>query len=264
MRVQAKPANHSGCHAAELSEIRRVSPSPETGDDPVSGEVDVSAVSRELDVSAETIDPEDLHGSAEAIDPEERLLRRWRAGDRAAGDELIALCKPVLFWFFRRRTDDNVEELVQGTLAACIQAVDSFEGRSSFKTFLLGIANKQFLMSLRANRQQERSVAQERSGEILTFHPPSPSQQFAIKETAQSLSAAMSSMPFAFRRVLRMFYWGGFSVEEIARILELPAGTVKSRLARGRTMLKERMMEAGRPCGANQQGGTNHVAKPSD
>jgi RNA polymerase sigma-70 factor (ECF subfamily) len=234
---------------AEDSEVRRQSASPSTPS---------SVPSSDPLPSAEPADPEDLHGSAEAIDPEELLLRRWRAGDRAAGDELISLCKPVLFWFFRRRTDDNVEELVQGTLAACIQAVESFEGRSSFKTFLLGIANKQFLMSLRANRQKERPF------EISPFHPPTPSQEFAVKETAQSLSAALATMPFAFRRVLRMFYWGGFSVEEISRILELPAGTVKSRLARGRTMLRERMVAAGRPCVANQQGGNNHVAKPSD
>jgi RNA polymerase sigma-70 factor (ECF subfamily) len=217
-----------------------------------------SVDSSDPQATTETVDPEDLHGSVDEIDPEELLLQRWRAGDRAAGDQLISLCKPVLFWFFRRRTDDNVEELVQGTLAACIQAVDSFEGRSSFKTFLLGIANKQFLMSLRANRQQERRF------EISSFHPPTPSQEFAIKETAQTVSAALSSMPFAFRRVLRMFYWGGFSVEQIARIMELPTGTVKSRLARGRMMLRDRMVAAGRPGVANEQGGNNHVAKPSD
>lgn len=249
MRVQSKPARNLSCSPAEHSEVRRRSMSPSTPS---------SVHSSDPQGSAEVVDPEDLHGSVDAIDPEELLLRRWRGGDRAAGDELISLCKPVLFWFFRRRTDDNVEELVQGTLAACIQAVDSFEGRSSFKTFLLGIANKQFLMSLRANRQQARPF------EVSSFHPPTPSQEFAIKETKQSVSAALSSMPFAFRRVLRMFYWGGFSVEQIARIMELPTGTVKSRLARGRTMLRERMVAAGKPCVANEQGGNNHVAKPSD
>ena len=219
MRVQSKQVRSSCFHAAELSEVVRRSASP---------------------AKPASILSSDPHEITEENDTEELLLRRWRAGDRAAGDELIALCKPVLFWFFRRRTDENVEELVQGTLAACIQAIDSFEGRSSFKTFLLGIANKQFLMNLRANRQQARPV------EFSSFHAPSPSQEFAVKERAQSVSAALSSMPLAFRRVLRMFYWGGFSVEEIARILEMPTGTVKSRLARGRTMLRSRMVATSR------------------
>src|SRR5437762_3271806 len=90
-----------------------------------------------------------------ALCTEDLLLSRWRAGDRSAGDELVRMCKPVLRSFFRKRTTKNVDELVQKTLVACIQALSSFEGRSSFRTFLLGIAHKQFLMTLLANRPRE-------------------------------------------------------------------------------------------------------------
>src|SRR5262249_51814219 len=123
---------------------------------------------------------------------ENSLLERWRAGDRAAGDELMQLCKPMLRWFFRRRTSENVEELVQGTLVACIQALENFEGRSSFKTFLLGIAHKQFLMSLRANRPREVPPA-------LQYRAPSPSQVFASKEEVRSVSDALNDTSPAFR-----------------------------------------------------------------
>ena len=167
---------------------------------------------------------------------EEVLLEHWRAGDRDAGDELLRRCRPMLSAFFRRRTTENVDELVQRTLVACISA--NFEGRSSFKSFLLGIARNQFLMSLRSNRPRERQAS------VSTFPEDSPSQLVASKEELRILSAALNATSPPFREVLKMFYWDDLSVEEIARTLDVPAGTVKSRLGRGRSMIKARIIEA--------------------
>jgi RNA polymerase sigma factor (sigma-70 family) len=167
---------------------------------------------------------------------EEVLLEQWRAGDRAAGDELLRRCKPVIWAFFRRRTSDNVDELVQRTLVACIQA--NFEGRSSFMSFVLGIARNQFLMSLRSKRPHD-SV-----GAVSTFPEDSPSQLVASKQELRILSAALNATSDPFRQVLKMFYWDDLSVDEIARTLDVPTGTVKSRLGRGRSMIKARIIEA--------------------
>ena len=170
--------------------------------------------------------------------PENELLDRWRAGDRAAGDELLRRCKPILGAFFRRRTGDNVDELVQRTMVACAQAIWNFEGRSSFQSFVLGIARNQFLMSLRSNRPREAP------GTDRTFPEDSPSQLVASKEELRILVAALNATASPFREVLKMFYWDDLSVEEIAKALDIPTGTVKSRLGRGRTMTKERIIEA--------------------
>jgi len=145
---------------------------------------------------------------------------------------------------------------VQGTLVACVQALEHFEGRSTFKTFLLGIAHKQFLMSLRANHPREVPAA-------MHYRAPSPSQIFASKEEVRSVSDALNDTSPAFRQVLEMFYWDELSVDEIARTLELPAGTVKSRLSRGRSMLKERIVAASRKHSTDHRGGTDHVSKAS-
>src|SRR6266576_2253550 len=106
---------------------------------------------------------------------EDALLDRWRAGEREAADELLRRCKPMLSAFFRRRTGENVDELVQRTLVACLQAISNFEGRSSFKGFLLGIARNQFLMSLRSNKPRDQATS------ITTFPEDSPSQLVASK-----------------------------------------------------------------------------------
>jgi RNA polymerase sigma-70 factor (ECF subfamily) len=181
------------------------------------------------------ISNERKEGSVTQACAEDALLNRWRAGDCAAGDELVRMCRPVLRWFFIQRTTENVDELVQRTLVACVQALDQFEGRSSFKTFLLGIANKQFLMSLRAERARESAPPPP------SYRDPSPSQLFARMEEVTTVSAALNDTSPTFRRVLEMFYLDELSVDEIAKTLCVPPGTVKSRLSRGRTMLKARI-----------------------
>jgi RNA polymerase sigma factor (sigma-70 family) len=170
---------------------------------------------------------------------EEALLEYWRGGDRDAADELLRRCKPILGAFFRRRTTQNVDELVQRTLVACVQSIGHFEGRSSFRSFLFGIARNQFLMSLRSAR-----ITEQKEPTSSTFPEDSPSQLVASKEELKILTAALNSTSAPFRQVLRMFYWDDLSVEEIARTLDVPAGTVKSRLGRGRLMIKAKIIEA--------------------
>src|SRR5579859_4878239 len=131
---------------------------------------------------------------------EDQLLDHWRTGDREAADELLRRCKPMLAAFFRRRTAENVDELVQRTLVACLQAITNFEGRSSFKAFLLGIARNQFLMSLRSNKPREKPAS------VSTFPEDSPSQLVASKEELRILAAALNATSPPFRQVLKMFY----------------------------------------------------------
>jgi RNA polymerase sigma-70 factor (ECF subfamily) len=177
---------------------------------------------------------------------EARLIGDWRAGDRAAGDELLRRYIPTLLAFFRKRTARNVDELVQRTLVACLDAVENFEARSSFRVFLLGIARNQFLTSLRASARPSESP-----DPLATFPEDSPSQIVASKQELQVLFAAVAMVAEPFKEALRMFYWDGMSIEDIAFALDVSPGTVKSRLGRGRAMLKERLATtSGFPGGA--------------
>src|ERR1051325_8281799 len=80
----------------------------------------------------------------------ERLLVRWRSGSRDAGNSLLRRYVPVLAGFFGRRSNGNAEELVQRTLLACTQSLGRFEGRSTLRSFLFGIARNQYMMYRRA------------------------------------------------------------------------------------------------------------------
>ncbi len=170
-------------------------------------------------------------------EPTERLMSHWRAGDRHAGDRLLRRYLPVLQTFFQRRVTHNVDDLVQRTLFACVEAVDRFEGRSSFKTYLLGIAHHQFLVSLRRDGRQCRDAAT-----LQTFPEDSPSQLVAFREEQVILSKALLSVDPEFAATLKRFYWAGQSVAQIAEALGVAPGTVKSRLARGRALLRTTLL----------------------
>jgi len=170
-------------------------------------------------------------------EPTERLVDHWRAGDRRAGDRLLRRYLPVLENFFRRRVSHNVDDLVQRTLFACVEAVERFEGRSSFKTYLLGIAHHQFLVSLRSDRPNLALEARlpERAED-------SPSQLLAFREEQVILAKALLAVEPEFAITLKRYYWAGHSIEQIANDLGIPSGTVKSRLSRGRALVKANLL----------------------
>jgi RNA polymerase sigma-70 factor (ECF subfamily) len=170
-------------------------------------------------------------------DTTEMLLVRWRSGSRDAGDQLLRRYVPVLTGFFARRSSHNADDLVQRTLLACVQGVERFEGRSTFRSFLLGIARNQFLMCQRADAFSGREPVT-----VSTRPEEGPSQLAAVRQEHLILVGALQRVEPEFSVVLRMFYWGDRSVDEIAHELGIAVGTVKSRLARGRAALKEDLM----------------------
>jgi RNA polymerase sigma factor (sigma-70 family) len=169
-------------------------------------------------------------------DDTERLLLRWRSGSRDAGNVLLSRYVPELNGFFGRRASSSADELVQRTLLACAQNVGRFEGRSTFRTYLFGIARNQYLMHRRA-----RSYSELEPGTLTTRPEDGPSQLAAVRQEHVILVLALRAVERDFSIVLRKFYWEERSVEEIAAELRIPVGTVKSRLARGRASLKDKL-----------------------
>lgn len=169
----------------------------------------------------------------QADDNTETLLLRWRSGSRDAGDRLLRRYVPVLTGFFGRRASTGADDLVQRTLLACVQGLERFEGRSTFRSYLLGIARNQFMMWQRAEAfSGYESLTQP------TLREDGPSQLAAVRQEQLILLGALRRIDADFSVVLRLFYWSDLSVEEIANELGIPVGTVKSRLARGRAALK--------------------------
>ena len=71
---------------------------------------------------------------------EKELLRRWKSGDASAGEALVMQCFGAIRRFFGSKVNNGLEDLIQETFMRCLEKRDNFEGRSTFRSFALGIA----------------------------------------------------------------------------------------------------------------------------
>lgn len=169
--------------------------------------------------------------------PDAELLARWRDGDDAAGNALVRRHFDLLFRFFRGRFDDGVPDLVQRTFLGAVQSKARVPDGVAFKAYLLGIAHRQMLM---AWRSQKRHDAVFTGGTVsAAAQMSSPSRVAAKREEQRTLLAALRELPIEHQILVELFYWEDLGIDEIATILEVPAGTVKSRLHRARTLLRD-------------------------
>ena len=183
--------------------------------------------------------------------PDDReLLDAWRTGDEAAGEELFARHFDGACRFFYNKVDDGVEDLIQQTFLGCLESRERFRGDSSFFTFLIGIAKNVLRLHYRRKRRDERLDFGSTSVHDLS---PSPRRVVAERLEEQRLLEALRAIPLDLQMVLELHYWEGLSAPAIGEALELPVGTVKTRLRRGKQLLREQLepeAEAGEPAEA--------------
>ena len=171
-------------------------------------------------------------------DDDRSLLRAWRNGDGAAGDVLVRRHFRTVHRFLRNKVDGDIDDLIQKTFLGCIEAIGRFREDARFKTFLLSIARNQLLLHYRASAQARRRPVAEISVQELGVSA-TPSTMLAGRQEQQVLLAALRMLPLDQQITLELFYWEDLSVDEVAGILQVAPGTIKSRLARAREGLRE-------------------------
>ena len=165
------------------------------------------------------------------------LLERWRSGDAAAGEALFERHFDAVVRFFRNKTDGAADDLVQKTFLGCVRGQERFRGESSFRTYLFVVAH-----NVLKNHYREQRRAEVDFGVSSVFElAPSPSTIVAQQRTAQLLLAALRRIPLELQVALELHYWEGLSSTEIGAVLELPTGTVKTRLRRAKQLLGQHM-----------------------
>ena len=164
------------------------------------------------------------------------LLQSWRDGDARAGEALFDRHFRSLHGFFRNKVGAACQDLVQRVLLACLERRDTFEGKSGFRTWLFGIARFELLRHYR----EQGKLAAEGPLPTQSLHDldPSPSVVIGKAEEERNLSRALRRLPIDMQIALELHYWERLSTGEIAEVLEIPQGTVKSRLRRGRELLE--------------------------
>jgi RNA polymerase sigma-70 factor (ECF subfamily) len=178
-------------------------------------------------------------------DSDRALLLAWRGGDEEAGNMLVQRHFPVVFRFFRSKLEESVEDLAQRTFLGCVESADAYRGDASFRAFLLGIARRQLFLHLRA-RYRNEAIFDPQTQSVQDFASPSgrsPSAVIAARDEERLLVAALRRLPIDFQIAVELFYWEELPIDEIAHVLEVAVGTVKSRLGRARDMLRRHVAE---------------------
>ena len=155
------------------------------------------------------------------------------------------------------RDSQEAEDLLQDALVSAYLHRDAFQGRGSFFGWLCGIARNQFIEHRRAvtrRRSLLETVLQGASsvlGSLFTggVEQPSPELQACHSQQAALLLRCLHALPEKFRLVVLLCDVEELGYEEVASILEVPVGTVKSRHFRGRARLAEafKALEAEQP-----------------
>lgn len=165
-------------------------------------------------------------------------------GDVDAFGQLVTKYQNRLFSSMVHFLRDEVEaeDVVQEAFVLSFTRLGSFRSHSSFYTWLYRIA---FNTAISRRRRQRPRVSVERdlaeAGASLDGHGPKPGQRLETVERAEVLMAALEQLTPEHRAILLLREMDDMGYEEIAETLELPIGTVRSRLHRARCQLKEEM-----------------------
>lgn len=167
------------------------------------------------------------------MDPDERLVRRARAGDRAAFASLVEQHRHRLYTLAARELSSpaDAEDAVQETLIRAWKALPRFRAEATFSTWLYRICLNA-VHDQRARSQRGGGVALDELAE-----PADPRDAIMEAELSGELQRALAALDDTYRTAVLLYDVLGRSYAEISAVLGVPEGTVKSRIFRGRSEL---------------------------
>lgn len=175
-----------------------------------------------------------------------RLVAAARQGDRDAFGILVERYQDRIFNALLRvlGSRDDALDVVQDAMVQAFVKLDSFRGDAKFSTWLYRIAMN---LALSYRRRHRPSVSVEelkqRVGEEPASELPAPDKNLMDQERAATVQQALAALEVQHCQILVLREMENCSYADIAQILELPVGTVRSRLFRARMQLKEKLLE---------------------
>jgi len=184
---------------------------------------------------------------------EQALIERCKSGDLRAFDQLVSAYEKRVFNCALRITGNyhDASDVTQEAFLRAFNSINTFRGDAKFATWIYRIVTNVYLderKKSKAHRQtslddyielEENSVTRQ-----IQDDSPSPEEIVETEERAQVLQAAINSLPDYQRIIVTLYHMQHRSYEEIAEIMNLPIGTVKSRLNRARIALGEKLATA--------------------
>lgn len=177
------------------------------------------------------------------------LARCCAGGDVEAVRHLVTANNQRLFrtaWSILKNRQE-AEDVLQSCYAKALSAIGAFEGRSSLTTWLTRITINEALALKRVQERRRRHLEAEGVQMLESYREqlakgsqsPSPEAEAAREQLRAILERAIADLPENFRTVFVLHEIEGLSVEDAAQALEIPPGTVKTRLMRARRKLQQ-------------------------
>jgi RNA polymerase sigma-70 factor (ECF subfamily) len=192
-------------------------------------------------------------------DPDDfELMERFRRGDRAALDELVGRhhASLVRYFFMQSRSRETSEDLAQEVWVRVIRHRDDYRPTARFSTYLFAIARNLWIDRYRSQKAAPPTVSAdvevggEEDGARLSSFLPSregePSALASVQEEAARIREAVERLPTGLRDVFELGEVQGLRYQEVAGILDIPVGTVKSRMHAAVQKIRE-LLEPRRP-----------------
>jgi len=177
---------------------------------------------------------------------ENDLVQSALTGDLDAFNRLVVLHQGSLYWWVYSLVSDEAqaEDITQSTFITAYEKLHTFRG-GSFKAWLFTIARNRSYDELRRNKRHPTFSLEEpvEDGherlELLPDSTPLPEEALLASEQSERIEQMLSRLPDVFQQVVRLIDMEGLDYQNAAKILNLPLGTVKSRLTRARLKIRK-------------------------
>lgn len=173
---------------------------------------------------------------------ERELIARLQKRDEAAFEELIRQYEKKVYTLCFRMcgNSEDAEEAAQDAFLALWRGIDRFRQESSLSTWIYRLETNACIDTLRRRKKQSGSVSLDDEELFVDAVDTSPQPQETVehRETQKLLQEGLSALPEEYRKVLILREIEGLSYTEIAESASIELGTVKSRISRGRSLLR--------------------------
>lgn len=188
-------------------------------------------------------------------DIDKRTIAGLLRGDDAAYMAVINALKHPVYRFALRLCRDSAtaEDITQQTFLAVWQSIGSFRCRSKFSTWVFGIAYRQYLLLRRQGEHAVETVPLEEWHQSDRSDVSDMSDMVLQNAERERIRRAVYALPDPYREVVCLVYLEGFTCSEAAEVLDVPIGTVKSRINGALKILRERFGESEDPADEKRQ-----------
>ena len=185
---------------------------------------------------------------------EEELIQKAAKGDQDAFAQLLELHQSKVYGLTLRLTGsaEDAMELTQETFFNAWRGLPGFHGESKFSTWLYRLATNAAIDFLRREKRRRAMTVDPLSGQDdnrpvsdIPDHRMTPQGELERKELHQAIERGLAKLSDEHRQVLILREFQGLSYAEIAQILQIEEGTVKSRIARARLALRKILLADG-------------------